>query len=66
MEDTKPIEGVRHKEELDSGWQQLSFQGKALEELEKTYGIWRSVKLHRIALVYSILDLISDENISLQ
>jgi hypothetical protein len=57
MESLKAIEDVGHTVELDSREQrQLALQGEALEALEKTYGIWQSVKLHKTALVYSTLE----------
>lgn len=66
MEDAKSIAVVRSAQELDSVAQrELALQGEALEALEKTYGIWQSVKLHKTALVYSSLDPIFDRNICL-
>lgn len=56
VEGVKPIEAMEQTVELDSREQrQLALQGEALEALEKTYGIWQSVKLHKTALVYSTL-----------
>jgi hypothetical protein len=58
MEDAGPIAVVRSAEELDTVAQrQVALQGEALEALEKTYGIWQSVKLHKTALAYSLFNL---------
>jgi hypothetical protein len=34
---------------------QLAREGEALEMLEKVYGIWQSMKMHKMALAYSML-----------
>jgi hypothetical protein len=55
MENTKSIDGVRHAEKAKSvDRRQLEAQGEALEAVENTYGIWKSVKLNKHALVYSM------------
>jgi hypothetical protein len=57
MENAKSIDAVRRKEKLKSvDRRQLKVQGEALETVEKTYGIWKSVKLNKHALVYSMQD----------
>jgi hypothetical protein len=33
--------------------EELGRRGEEIEVLEKSYGIWQSVKAHRMALVYS-------------
>jgi len=35
--------------------EELARRGEEIEVLEKSYGIWQSVKTHRMALVYSKL-----------
>jgi hypothetical protein len=48
------VDAVRRKEKLKSvDRRQLEVQGEALEAVKKTYGIWKSVKLNKHALVYS-------------
>jgi hypothetical protein len=56
MEDLNDIEfkGTVHMEtSKESTTAQLAREGEALEVLEKGYGIWQSVKMHKTALVYS-------------
>ena len=51
------VDAVRCKEKLKSvDRRQLKVQGEALEVVEKAYGIWKSVKLNKHALVYSMQD----------
>jgi hypothetical protein len=51
------VDAVRRKEKLKSvDRRQLEVQGEALEAAKKTYGIWKSVKLNKHALVYSMQD----------
>lgn len=38
----------------DSEQRQLALEGEALEALEKTYGIWQSVKASKLCLLYSM------------
>ena len=57
MEDVKQIEfqGAMDMEtSKESTNVQLAREGEALEVLEKAYGIWQSVKVHKMALVYSM------------
>jgi hypothetical protein len=49
------VDAVRRKEKSVDR-RQLEFQGEALEAVERTYGIWKSVKLNKHALVYSMQD----------
>jgi hypothetical protein len=56
MEDLKDTEfkGAIHMEtSKESTNGQLTREGEALEVLEKGYGIWQSMKMHKMALVYS-------------
>lgn len=47
---------AQHMEYPDQSEQkQLVLQGEALEALEKTYGIWQSMKENRFSLLYSML-----------
>jgi len=55
MEEAKSIESATQRDEVRSvDRRQLEVQGEALEAVEKTYGIWQSVKLSKHALVYSM------------
>jgi hypothetical protein len=52
MEDAK---AMRHTEKLDSvNQRQLEVRGEALQVVERTYGIWQSLKMNKTALLYSI------------
>jgi hypothetical protein len=55
MEELKDTLGeVRHREISDRmPMEQLIREGEALEEREKTQGVWRSMAQHKRALVYS-------------
>jgi hypothetical protein len=58
MEDLKDIgfKGAIHMEtSKESTNVQLAREGEALEVLEKGYGIWQSMKMHKMALAYSML-----------
>jgi len=56
MVEAKSVETMTQVEKVRSVDQwQLEVQGEALEAVEKTYGIWQSVKLSKHALVYSML-----------
>lgn len=61
MEDPKPMAGQTVKP-ASVNQRQLEVQGEALETVEKTYGIWQSVRLHKKALVYSMSRLILGED----
>jgi hypothetical protein len=51
MEDAK---AMRHTEKLESvNQRQLEVQGEALQVVEKSYGIWQSLKMNKTALLYS-------------
>jgi hypothetical protein len=64
MEEVKSNETVIKNEKMRSvDRRQLEVQGEALEAVEKTYGIWQSVKLSKHALVYS-MQIISHEDTS--
>lgn len=54
MEGAKSIGAVTHTKVKSVDRRQLEVQGEALEAVEKTYGIWKSVKLNKHALVYSM------------
>ncbi|PMD44964.1 MFS general substrate transporter [Hyaloscypha variabilis F] len=55
MEEVKSNETVIKNEKMRSvDRRQLEVQGEALEAVEKTYGIWQSVKLSKHALVYMV------------
>jgi hypothetical protein len=55
MENTGSVDAVRRREKLKSvDRRQLEVQGEALEAVEKTKRIWKSVKLNKHALVYSM------------
>jgi hypothetical protein len=57
MEDLKDIgfKGAIHMEtSKESTNVQLEREGEALEVLEKAYGIWQSMKMHKMALAYSM------------
>jgi hypothetical protein len=57
MEDAKGTEAMTNTDKLEPvDRRQLEVQGEALEAVEKTYGIWQSLKLNKAALVYSTQD----------
>lgn len=46
---------MRHMEKLESvNQRQLEVQGEALEVVERTYGIWQSLKMNKTALLYML------------
>lgn len=53
--DMKAIQSeAQHMEHFDeSAQEQLVLQGEALEALEKTHGIWQSVKANKASLLFS-------------
>jgi hypothetical protein len=56
VKDLKHIEfqGAMHMEISNESTNiQLAREGEVLEAREKAYGIWQSVKVHKMALVYS-------------
>ena len=46
------VEGINLEQTPQTSEEQLVLQGKALEDQEKTHGIWQSVKLHKVAIAY--------------
>lgn len=56
------LSNAQHVEHSDqSAQEQLALQGEALEALEKTYGIWQSVKANKVSLLFSTFNLPSTQ-----